>query len=109
MVAALQPYLKSTQLAYCKDRPLQLPDLGPNSNYEFNGFIALNDSSQAPHYGPVYLAETVNPTQVLLFEDYSNSPQYHNGFRNFVLCDGHAKAFSSTQQAAESCHGKWWY
>lgn len=109
VVGLLQPYIKSRKLAYCPDHPERLPDIGPLSNYEFNGFIALNDSPQAPFSGPVPLAGVINPSQVLLFEDYSNAASYHAGFRNFALCDGHAKAFPTSRQGAVECHGKWWY
>lgn len=109
VVGVLYPYLGSSELAFCPDRPKKLNDIGPLTNYEFNGFIALNDSPLAPHSGPVRMADIVNPSQVLLFEDYSNSPQYHAGFRNFALCDGSANAFPSSQQSALPCHGKWWY
>jgi hypothetical protein len=109
IVGALSPYLRSAELPFCPDRPKQMADLGPLTNFEFNGFIALNDSPQAPHWGPVSMSDIVNPSQVLLFEDYSNAPRYHASFRNFALCDGSAKAFPSSQQSAISCHGKWWY
>ena len=109
IVGVLFPYLGSPELAFCPDRPKKMDDLGPLTNYEFNGFIALNDSPQAPHSGSVRMSDIVNPSQVLLFEDYSNSSQYHAGFRNFALCDGSANAFPSSQQGAPSCHGKWWY
>ena len=77
-------------------------------NFEFNGYLAVNDSPQAPHPGPVRMADIENPSQVLLFEDYSNTGSYHASFRNFALSDGSAKAFPSSQQSAPSCHGKWW-
>jgi prepilin-type N-terminal cleavage/methylation domain-containing protein len=109
IVGALSSYTRSSELAFCPDRPKQMDDLGPLTNYEFNGFIALNDSPAAPHPGPVSMSDVVNPSQVLLFEDYSNSPSYHAGFRNFALCDGSAKAFHSSQQSAAACHGKWWF
>ncbi|MCE5215475.1 DUF1559 domain-containing protein [bacterium] len=109
IVAVLSPYVRSADLPFCPDRPRQMDDLGPLTNFEFNGFIALNDSPQAPHGGPVCLSDVVNPSQVLLFEDYSNSSRYHAAFRNFALCDGSARAFHSSQQSAAPCHGKWWY
>ena len=108
IVGVLSPYLHSADLPFCPDRPRQSSDLGPLTNFEFNGFVALNDSPLAPHPGPVCMSDVVNPSQVLLFEDYTNSSQYHASFRNFALCDGSAKAFPSSQQSAPSCHGKWW-
>jgi len=109
IVAALQPYLKTTDAAYCPDRPRVLPDIGPGTNFEFNGFIALNDSPAAPHDGPVSVQDIVNPGRVLTFEDYSNATRYHAGFRNFAKCDGSAKAYPATLQGNQICHGKWWY
>jgi prepilin-type N-terminal cleavage/methylation domain-containing protein len=108
VVAALCPYLQSRDLPFCPDRPRQLPDVGPLTNYEFSGFIALNDSAQAPHGGPVSTPDIINPSQVLVFEDYSDSPRYHAGFRNFALADGSAKGFPASLQGAAPCHAKWW-
>lgn len=108
IVGLLSPYIRSGRLAYCPDHSETLSGIGPSSNYEFNGFIALNDSPQSPSHGPVSLSGIVNPSQVLLFEDYSNAVSYHAGFRNFALCDGHVKAFSASGQGAIECHAKWW-
>ena len=109
IVAVLSPYVRSSDLPFCPDHPRQTADLGPLSNYEFNGFIALNDSPQAPHRGPVRTSDIVNAGHVLLFEDYGTSRTYHAGFRNFALCDGSAKAYPVSLQAAPPCHAKWWY
>jgi prepilin-type N-terminal cleavage/methylation domain-containing protein len=108
VVAVLSRYLRSAELPFCPDRPVRIADLGPLTNYEFNGFIALNDSPLAPHTGPVRQCNIVNPSQVLAFEDYSTDQRYHAGFRNFALCDGSAKAYPSNLQAAPPCHAKWW-
>lgn len=108
IVGAMEPYLRSPKLAFCPDRPDKVPDMGPLTNYEFNGFIALNDSAQAPYNGPVRLDNIPNPSEVLTFEDYSDDPQYHAGFRNFAMVDGSARAHHSSQQGAQPCHAKWW-
>jgi hypothetical protein len=108
VVNALSRYIRSSGLPFCPDRPLKITGLGPLTNYEFNGFIALNDSPLAPHLGPVRSSNIVNPCQVLAFEDYGTDQRYHAGFRNFALCDGSAKAYPSNVQAAPPCHGKWW-
>ncbi len=109
IVAALGPYLRSPDLPYCPDHPRDLPDIGPLTNYEFNGFIALNDSPLAPHDGPVLQQDLPNPSRVLAFEDYSQSPRYHAGMRNFARCDGSAKAYPVSLQGGQMCHAKWWY
>jgi prepilin-type N-terminal cleavage/methylation domain-containing protein len=109
IVGVLSPYLGSSELPFCPDHPKKIPDLGPLTNYDFNGFIAVNDSPLAPHPGPVRTSDIVNPSQVLVFEDYSNSSHYHAGFRNFALSDGSAKAYPASMQAALPCHGKWWF
>jgi hypothetical protein len=108
IVGAMSPYIRSSELPFCPDRPRKTLDLGPLTNYEFNGFISVNDSPLAPRRGPVRASSIVNPTQVLTFEDYSYSPRYHAGFRNFALCDGSAKAYAASLQAAPPCHAKWW-
>lgn len=109
IIKALSMYLRSDKVAFCPDREKALPDLGPLTNYEFNGFIALNDSPLAPHPGPVKEKDVPNPSQVLIFEDYSADPHYHAGYRNFVMCDGSAAAYPVKMQGAPPCHGKWWY
>jgi prepilin-type N-terminal cleavage/methylation domain-containing protein len=109
IVGVISPYSTSIKLPFCPDRPTKLDDIGPLTNYEFNGFIALNDSPSAPHNGPVRLGDIINPTQVLIFEDYGNTTKYHAGFRNFALADGSARAYPARQQAAAACHAKWWY
>lgn len=108
IIAHMRPYIKSDRLAFCPDRPDEVSDLGPLSNYEFNGLIALNDSPQAPHHRPVRVYDVADPSHVLVFEDYSDSPHYHAGFRNFAMCDGRAVACSSRLQGAPPAHAKWW-
>ena len=109
IVAVLTPYVGSAALPFCPDHPRQIDDIGPLTNYEFNGYIALNASPPAPHAGPVRTSDIVDPSHVLLFEDYGESRTYHAGFRNFALCDGSAKAYPVSLQAAPPCHAKWWY
>jgi prepilin-type N-terminal cleavage/methylation domain-containing protein len=109
VVGILSPYVRSAGLPFCPDRPKKMADLGPLTNYEFNGFIAVNDSVLAPHQRPIHLSDIVRPSEVLLFEDYGNSQDYHAGFRNFVLCDGSARPYHASLQSAPSCHAKWWY
>ncbi|HEY3396871.1 MAG TPA: type II secretion system protein [Armatimonadota bacterium] len=109
IVGVLAPYARSAALPFCPDHPEKPADIGPLTNYEFNGYLALNDSPLAPHAGPVRTSDLVNPSQVLLFEDYSNAPTYHAGMRNFALSDGSAKAYPASLQAALPCHAKWWY
>jgi hypothetical protein len=109
IVGVLAPYIRSAALSFCPDRPERVEDIGPLTNFEFNGYLALNDSPLAPHRGPVCMTDVVNPSQVLVFEDYSASPNYHAGLRNFALCDGSAKAYPASMQSALPCHGKWWY
>ena len=106
IVRALYPYVQSYAL-FCPVHPETLPGLGPLTNYEFNGFLALNDSPLAPHAGAVQGSDIVNPSQVLVFEDYGDSPQYHTTFRNFALSDGSAKAYPANMQSAPPCHAKW--
>lgn len=109
VVAVLSSHFRSPEQPFCPDRPVKIAHLGPLTNYEFNGFIALNDSPLAPHQGPVRASDFVNPSQVLAFEDYSTDQRYHAGFRNLALCDGSSKAYPSNLQAAPPCHAKWWY
>lgn len=109
IVGILSPYLKSPELPFCPDHPRKIADIGPLTNYEFNAFIALNDSPLAPHRGSVHTSDIVNPSQVLLFEDYGDTQNYHAGFRNFALCDGSAKACPANTQGAPPAHAKWWY
>jgi len=109
VVGLLAPYLRSAYLPFCPDRPKKMDDLGPLTNYEYNGYIALNDSAPAPHRGAVHTSDIISPSRVLLFEDYSSSQNYHNGFRNFALCDGSTRAYRASLQAAPPCHAKWWY
>ncbi len=108
IAAALWKYLKSIDVCFCPDHKEQPPDVGPMTNYEFNAFIALNANPLAPHRGPVKASDLKSPSRVLAFEDYSDSPHYHAGFRNFAMCDGGARAYSSSLQGARPCHGKWW-
>ncbi len=108
IIRALAPYVHSDDLPFCPDRPRKMPDLGTLSNYEFNGFIALNDSPLAPHSGPVLVSDVVNSAEVLLFEDYGTGVESHAGYRNFVLCDGGARAYPAKMQGAPPCHAKWW-
>lgn len=108
IVGLLSPYLRSSYLSFCPDRPKKMDDLGPLTNYEFNGFIALNDSPLAPHRGAVRSSDVLKPSRVLLFEDYGSSSAYHAGFRNFALCDGSARAYPANMQSAPPCHAKWW-
>ena len=109
IVKVLYPYIKSTELAFCPDHPKELPDIGPLTNYEFNGLIALNDAPATPHRGPVRLGEMRFPSGVIAFSDYSGDPDYHAGFRNFAMCDGSAKAWPATWESTPSCHANWWY
>lgn len=108
IVGVLSIYISAAELPFCPDRPKNMADIGPLTNYEFNAFIAVNDSPLAPHAGAVHVSDIVNPSQVLVFEDYSNSQKYHAGLRNFALCDGSAKAYPASLQSAPPCHGKWW-
>jgi hypothetical protein len=51
-----------------------MDDAQGKTQYEFNAFIALNDSALAPHRGAVRVSDIVRPSRVLLFEDYGNNP-----------------------------------
>jgi hypothetical protein len=99
VITLLQPYVKSTQLAFCPSVDKANPDLSANTNYEASAYIFADTSKEAssPYFQqPIHESVIQDPSNTMLFQDYkgTNTRPHLDGFNN-AAADGRAKWMKS--------------
>ncbi len=106
-VRVLQPYIGNAEVAFCPSTPRDQPDTGPETNYEVNAMIVVNNfRSWDPH--PVHTDQVSDPAYVFIFEDHHGTGDgNHVGGRNHACADGRAK-WQKAHIHGHKIGARWW-
>jgi len=106
-VRALQPYIHNAEVGFCPVLARDQPDTGPETNYEINAMIVVNNfKSWEPH--PVQVSEIRDPSFVFIFEDHHGTGEgNHFGGRNYAWADGRAK-WQKAHIKGHKIGARWW-
>jgi len=116
IMLVLQPYIKTEALWRCPSIGIPfvnttldpMESSGP-TNYQVNGYIAVNTMPGAPHTGPVTDADIVDPPRIKIFQDFWNQGKgLHRNGGNYTCTDGHSKWQASQGPSGGYILAKWW-
>jgi len=106
----LDAYAKGGEVWFSPASPRKVPENGPFTNYQANGFVFVNSISEAarPHGGMVSTSEVASPPRTMTFGTHfmQGAGTVRNGV-NRLGADGHAR-WMPARRTGSPVQLRWW-